>query len=110
MNVHTHHVSQSVRQEHGVCTCCNGLVGIAFHQADLLQSLRHQTAHGKMYIHILYAWLGNLKYVVVTFLHNLIKFQLALGELARYWHGSRVVGTVVVEFTSCITNHQSSRF
>ena len=31
VNVHTHHVSQSVRQEHGVCTSGNGCVGITLH-------------------------------------------------------------------------------
>ena len=33
MHIHTHHVAQAVRQEHGMRSCGNSLVHIALHQA-----------------------------------------------------------------------------
>ena len=71
-----------MRQEHGVGSGSNGLVGIALHQTDLLQTLRHQTAHGKVNIHIFHTGFCHIEHVVVARLHDLVDLQLALGELA----------------------------
>ena len=65
-------MSQSVRQKHGVGACGYGLVGIALHQTELLQSLRHQSAYGKVHIHILHTRLGHFEHVVMTFLHDAV--------------------------------------
>ena len=60
MHVHTHHVAQSVGQEHGVGTCTDGLVGVALHESQFLEALRHHAADGKVDVHILHAWLSDL--------------------------------------------------
>ena len=49
VNVHTHHVAQSVGQEHGVGSGCNSLVGVALHESELLQTFGHESAYGKVY-------------------------------------------------------------
>ena len=91
MYVHTHHVAKAVGQEHGVGTSSDGCIGVAFHQAELLQPLRHQTTDGKVYIGIFYPWLGHFEHVVVTSFYDAVDFKLALTELAVDGHCPGVV-------------------
>ena len=108
VNIHSHHVAQSVRQEHGVGTGTNGLVGVALHEAQFLQTLCHHATDGKVNIHIFHARFGNLQHVVVAGLYNGVDFQLTLSELTRYRHGTCVVRTVVIEFATCIAECQAT--
>ena len=94
MNVHTHHVAQSVRQEHGVGTSLDGLFHITLHQSHFLQAACHHAAHFHVDVIPQDAGLGHIQYVVVTGLHDAVDFQLALGELAAYWEGAGVVRAV----------------
>ena len=91
VNVHTHHVAQAVRQEHGVRPGLQGVVGIALHQSQLLELLGHHAAYGKMHIHILHARLGHLEHVVVAGFDNRVDVALPLCEGAVDGHGARVV-------------------
>ncbi len=91
VNVHTHHMSQSVRQEHSVSTGFHGLVRVALHQSELLQAIRHLAAHGEVHIHIFHAGLGHVEHIVVTLLHDRIDLQLPLRELSVHRHRAGVV-------------------
>ena len=76
--VHTHHVSQSMRQEHRMGTGSYSLVGVALHQAELFQPFRHQTADGKVHIGIFHTGLGHFEHIVVTGFNDGVYLQLAL--------------------------------
>ena len=76
--IHTHHVTQAVRQEHGVSAGCYSLVHIALHQAKLLEALGHEAAHCKVYIFIFHAGSCNLQCQVVALLDDAVDFELAL--------------------------------
>ena len=110
VDVHTHHVTQSVRQEHRVGTGSDGSVGIALHQTEFLQTLRHQAADGQMHIHIFHAGFCHIEHIVVTGLDDGVDLQLALRELAVDGHGTSVVGAIVIEFTAGIAEGQPSCF
>lgn len=51
--VHTHHVAQSVRQEHGVSASPYSLLRIAHHESELLQSVCHKAANVHVHVEIL---------------------------------------------------------
>ena len=106
--VHTHHVSQSVRQEHRMGTGSYSLVGVALHQAELFQPFRHQTADGKVHIGIFHTGLGHFEHIVVTGFNDGVYLQLALRELTADRHRARVVGTIVVEFATSVAECQAS--
>ena len=109
VNVHSHHVSKTVRQEHGVCSGAYSLFRVALHQSQLFQSVSHELAHGKVNIHISHARLSHLQCVVVTCLHNAVDLELSLRELAAHRHGARVVGAVVVyRLSTCVTQREAS--
>ena len=89
--IHTHHVSQTVRQEHRVGTSLHGLVRVALHQSELLQAIRHLAAHGEVYIHIFHTRLCHVEHIVVTLFHDRIDLQLPLRELSVHRHCAGVV-------------------
>ena len=97
VHVHAHHVAQSVRQEHGVGAGAHSLLGVAFHQAELLQPVGHQAAYGEVTVHVLHAGLGNVQNQVVAVLDNRIDVELALRVLAADGHRAGIVGTVVID-------------
>lgn len=109
--VHSHHVAQAVGKEHGMCACCNSCIGVAFGQAKLFQTVKHQAADGKVNIGIFHARTGQLEGLVVAGLNDSVDFFLSLGELSAYGHGARVVRTVVFHgFGTSITEGEASGF
>ena len=97
MYIHTHHVSQSVGHEHGMCAGLYSLVGIAFGQSQLLESVKHEAAHREVYVSIFYTGFSHGQCMVMSSLHDGVDFQLALGKLAVYGECARVVGAVMVD-------------
>ena len=51
MYVHAHHMAQAVLQEQGMGTGGNGVIGIAAHQAQLLEAVGHEAAYIQMHVH-----------------------------------------------------------
>ena len=90
-------MAKSVRQEHGMSTGCNSLVGIALHQSEFLQALGHEAAYSEVYVHILHTRLGYVKRVVVTSLNDAVYLKLTLCELAIDGECTCMVRTVVVD-------------
>ncbi len=80
MNVHAHHMSQSVGHEHGMCTSSYSLVGVSLHESELLEALRHDSAHGHMHVPPFDIGGSHLQSMVVTFLHDAVNLSLLLCE------------------------------
>ena len=108
MYVHTHHVSQSVRHEHGVSASLYGLFGVALHQSEFLEFVCHHTAYVEMHVHPFHSGLSHLNGVVVTCFYDGVYLQLPLCELFCYGECSSVVRAVVVEFASAVAECQSA--
>ena len=109
--VHTHHVSESVRQEHGVCASCHSLIHVALHQSEFLQALRHKAAYCEVNVHVFHAGTSYVQYVVVTFLHDGVNLELTLCELSVNRERTCVVRAVVVDgLATAVAEHQSSAF
>ena len=60
VNVHTHHVAESVWQEHSVCSVANSLFGIAFGKSQFFHSVKDVLAYSEVYIGIFYSWLSKV--------------------------------------------------
>ena len=111
VNVHAHHVAQSVRQEHGMCAGANSLLGVAFHQSYLLQAVGHHAANLPMNVIPQHSRFGNVKNVVVTCLHYAIYFELSLREFPVNGESAGVVRAVVLSVLgTSIAQRQSSAF
>ena len=111
VHVHSHHVTESVRQEKRVSTGSHGLLGVATHQSEFLQTVGHQATDGEMAVHILHAGLGDAQNEVVTRLDNAVDFKLPLRILAVHGHRARVVGTVVRHgFGTAVAKHEPTVF
>ena len=109
MNVHTHHVAQSVGQEHGVGALAHGLLGVALGQSELLHAVEDDLADAEVDVHIFDAGLGQLQRVVVGLLDDRVDLQLSLGKLAVDGEGARVVRAVVLQrLASAVAEHQSA--
>ena len=109
VDVHTHHVAQSVGQEHGVGTLAHGLLGVALGQSELLHAVEDDLADAEVDVHIFDAGLGQLQRVVVGLLDDRVDLQLALGKLAVDGEGARVVRAVVLQrLASAVAEHQSA--
>ena len=97
-----------MRQEHSVGTSLYSLVRVALHQSQFLESFGHHPTDSKVNVHILNTGLCHLQDVVVTCFHNAVDFQLTLGELAVDRHRTGMITTVVVQFTTSITQYQTT--
>ena len=53
VHVHTHHVSQTMRQEHCMGTGTHSLLGVALHQSEFLKSVGHHATDVEMHIKVL---------------------------------------------------------
>ena len=82
MNIHSHHVSQAMRHEHGVCSSSYSLFSVSFHESESFQSVSHEFAHSEMHIHVLDSGLCNTEHIVMAVLHNAVNLQLSLSEFA----------------------------
>ena len=68
-----------------------GVVEVALHESQLLQTLGHQSADGEVYVHISDAGFGYLEDVVVTLLDDAVNVELSLCKVSVDGHRSRVV-------------------
>ena len=91
VNIHSHHVAQTMRQEHGVCSSLYSLFCITLCKSEFLHAVEEQAANREVYVSPFYAWLGYIQCMVVAFFYNRVDFQLALAELSAYRHGAGVV-------------------
>ena len=91
VHVHTHHVAKSVRQEHRMRPCAYSFFSITLHQAELLQTVGHQAADGKVHVGILHTRLGHLEHIVVAGLDDGVDLQLTLRETSVDGHRARIV-------------------
>lgn len=91
VNIHSHHVAQTMRQEHGVCSSLYSLFCITLCKSELLHAVEEQAANREVYVSPFYAWLGYIQCMVVAFFYNRVDFQLALAELSAHRHGAGVV-------------------
>lgn len=109
VNVHTHHVSESVLEEHGVCSGSDGVVGIAAHQAKVLEAVGHQSADVEVHVHPLQIRMSLLDDKVVASLDDGVDVALTRGETSADGGDTCVVRAVVVDgFSTGIAEHESS--
>ena len=102
VNIHAHHMSETVRQEHGMGSCADSLLCITLHQTEFLETISHQSADCKMHVCIFHARFSDFQHLVVTGLDDRIYLQLALVELTCDGHRASVVRTIVIEFAACV--------
>ena len=102
-------MAKSVRQEHGMSTGCNSLVGIALHQSEFLQALGHEAAYSEVYVHILHTGLGYVECMVVTSLNDAVYLKLTLCKLAVDRECTCMVRAVVVDgLATTIAQYESA--
>lgn len=75
MNIHSHHVAQTMRQEHGVCSSLYSLFCITLCKSELLHAVEEQAANREVYVSPFYAWLGYIQCMVVAFFYNRVDFN-----------------------------------
>ncbi len=108
MYIQSHHVPQSVRHKQGMCSGSNGLVHIATHQAQFLQSTRQRAAHFQMHLFPGITRTGMVDGAIMSSHHNVVNLLLALCEASAHRHGAGEVRTVVhVRLRSGIGQHQT---
>ena len=96
VHVHTHGVAQSVGQEEGVRASLNGGFGVALHQAEVLEAVRHQAAHVVVNVPPAHTRAGVGQGKVVAIDHYIIDVLLALREGARDGRGARMVRAIML--------------
>ena len=96
VDIEAHHVAESVRKEHGVCTGSYGLLRVAPHEAELFETVGHEAAHVEMDIHIFHTGAGYFQHEVMAFLHDRIDLELALRETSADRICPRVVAAIIV--------------
>ena len=109
VHINAHHVTQSVRHEQGVRTCFYGILYIAFHQPQILQSLRQHLTSFDMDRFIRHSGACQFQRTVVACQYDAIYITLAAGELTSYRNGTCMVRTIIGNaFSSRIGQHQPS--
>ena len=107
--VHAHHVSEAVLQEHGVGAGFDGIGGIAFHEAHVLQALGHEAADVEVHVHPLDAGTGLLDDEIVAGLDDAVDVALAGGEASADGGDAGVVAAVVLDgLGTGIAEHEPS--
>ena len=111
MHIHTHHVAESVRQEHGMSTCSYRFVGVALHQSEFLQAIGHEATYREVYVHILHTRFGYVECMVVTGLNNAVYLKLTLCKLAVDGECTCIVRAVVVDgLATAVAQYESTAF
>ena len=108
MHVKTHHVSKSVRQEHGMCTSPYGFLGVALHESELLQFVGHQTAYIHVHVIPFHSRFSHVEGIVVTSLHDGVYLALTLVKLSTDRHCAGVVGAIVIQLATGIAQCKAS--
>ena len=107
MHIQSHHVSQSMRHEQGMCTGSYSLVHITFHQSQVLQSTCQHTAHLQMHLFPCISRTGMVYGTVMSRHHDIIDLLLPLGETSTYRHRACKVRAIVhVRLCTGIGQHQ----
>ena len=102
-------MSQTVRHEQCMSSCCYGIIYIAFHQSKIFQSLSQYLADIQMDRLISNSRASQLQSTVVTCQYNAVYVTLAVSKFTAYRYGSGMVGTVVSNaFCTCISQHQTA--
>ena len=106
--VHTHHVTQSVRQKECMSSSPYGLFGIALHKSHLFESVCHQSTYVHVHIIPFYSWFSHLKGIVVAVYYYLVYLLLSLGVCHAHGEGACIVRTIIIEFATCIAECEAS--
>ena len=91
VHIKSHHVSEAVREEHGVCAGCYCLIGIALHESELFQAYSHVAAYCEVDIEVSHSWLRGVEGEVVTLVDDIVYLFLPLCEASVHGHGAGVV-------------------
>ena len=70
MNVESHHVSKSMRQEHGMCASLYGFLSVALHKSEFLELVSHQAAYVHVHVIPFHTRFCHVERIVVTSLNN----------------------------------------
>ena len=97
MDIHSHHVSQSVWQEHGIGAGSHGRLSVTLGKSQLFHPVEEDAADGEMDIGVFHTGLRILQRRIVTFFYYLVDLQLPLGEFPVHGERTGVVGAVVVD-------------
>ena len=102
--IHAHHVAQSVRHEHGMCSCADSFFCVALHQSDAFQSFGHPFAHVHVYVPPFDVGSRQAQHIIVAVFNNAVDFTLFLGELSTDGSGSCMVTAIIlIGFRSGVT-------
>ena len=108
MDVHPHHVPETVGHEHSMGSGGNGIVGIALHETDLLEMVGEDATSSEVHVKPLRAGLGVLENPVMGGYDGIVDVELTGCEGATDRCGARIVGAVVVAgLGTGIAEHES---
>ena len=109
VHVHAHHVAKAVDKEHGMSAVDQRVLGVAFHEADVLQVLRDHAGSLEVAIPPFHAGRSHLRHAVVGFDDSLIDIALLLCEASADRCHTRIVGTIVlIRLGSAVAEHQAA--
>ena len=111
VDVHAHHMAKSVLKEHGVGTGGDGIVRIAAHEAEVLETVRHEAADVKMHVHPFKVGTSLLDDEVVACFNDGINVALTRGEATADGSDTGVVRAIVVHrLCTGVAQHEASSF
>ena len=80
VDIHTHHVAQSVRHEHGVRSSLHSFICVALHESDGFQVISDDAASSEVHVEPFYSRLSILNDPVVRLFHSEVYLSLLLSE------------------------------
>ena len=109
VHIHTHHVTKTVNEEHGMSAVSQGIIRVALHEADVLQALGDDASGSEVAVPPFHAGSRHLMHAIMSRNNCIVNITLLLGEAAADGRNARVVGTVaLIGLGTTVTEHQAS--